>query len=300
MDFAPLPCSLPSQRSPHAKCIQSETRADGHPYGLDFTPDGDCRWSDFTWDRYILRNGPALCPDLTEKEKFYRREDHCIKCLRCRANRAEIDTYVPVTLRQMQGQKDLELYARIATAEPRYDEDFLSPDELQIDVAAGTIRAWLAFDDGECVGWCCVLIPSPHHPAPQAIHMLGSIVVPEKRGKGYGYAMMAARIALFPGVPLTASCAPGNDASEHVLARHDFRPGLAQSPWITWHRRSPLYRMGLYADQRSLEDAITAGEVDYGEVFTRFTADERGRVWPDSAAFLHVDARLGDVVNVLT
>jgi hypothetical protein len=188
--------------------------------------------------------------------------------------------------------QDFEWYGRLAVAEPRRNEDFYEPDELRRLVAEGNVRAWVARAGGKRVGWCAVLSPSPHHPDPDSIHLLGSIVPTDLRRRGYGTTMVASRMALLGERPYTASIAPDNVASERMMIRNGFRCGLPQPPWRTWHRPSDAMPMALVVDGDGERRYIAAGF----HVERHRTPVEGGGgvvlrgLWPDPAAFHIVEA----------
>jgi RimJ/RimL family protein N-acetyltransferase len=197
-----------------------------------------------------------------------------------------------VTLKSFGTDEDWAWYESLIAQEPHRDTDFYSPAELRELIEKAAVRAWVAMHGEDRVGWCAVLVRSPHHPLENAVHMLGSIVEKTHRGRGFGYGMVIARMKWFERTwsespPLTASVLPGNEPSERMLARAGFRPGLMQGPWRTWHRPSPKHLMALVETEASLS---TLREQDiYAELAREPTEGGGGLIlrglWPDPAAF---------------
>lgn len=178
-------------------------------------------------------------------------------------------------------------YQSLIDREPHQDTDFYSSTELRALIDARRVRAWIARDDSVVVGWCAVTVRSPHHPLPVAVHLLGSIVEERLRGRGFGLAMVAARLARYPGRPITASVIPGNLPSERMLRSNGFRAGLSQGPWRTWHRPGDAHPMALLETSEEV-DAFTRGGI-YAELAVEPSEGGDGRIerglWPDAAAF---------------
>jgi GNAT superfamily N-acetyltransferase len=205
---------------------------------------------------------------------------------------------MPLSFLEMTATEDLARYEHLVGAEME-PSDFLEGAELGAMLAAGTARAWWVEANGVPVGWSCVMVPSPHHPDADSIHLLGSAVFRAFRGRGYGTAIAAWRAAQYADRPLTASVLPGNTPSERMLARNGFVPGLPQGPWITWHRPRPLAlgQKGMvlvraaeahdWPAASELRRALTAQ--GYTAVLAMGAPQEGGAIlrglWPDPAAF---------------
>lgn len=187
-------------------------------------------------------------------------------------------------------------YQALIDQEPHRDTDFYSVEELHELMARHEVEAWVAKGPQGLIGWCAVVLRSPHHPLPDAVHFLGSIVEAAHRGQGYGGALVVARLALYGDRPITASVLPGNVPSERMLRTQGFRPGLRQGPWCTWHRPSARHPMVLL-DHPNAVEAFTRTGI-YAECATPPVEGGHGRIlrglWPDAAAFHAVPLPQGE------
>jgi GNAT superfamily N-acetyltransferase len=178
-------------------------------------------------------------------------------------------------------------YQALIEQEPHRDTDFYSCVELRELIAGHTVEAWVVLHGSVPVGWCAVTLRSPHHPLPEAVHFLGSIVEKRFRGRGVGSAMVVARLALFGRRPITASVIPGNTPSERMLQSKGFQPGLMQGPWRTWHRPGDAHPMVLLDTPERVEMFSQRGV--YAELAANPVEGGNGRItrglWPDPAAF---------------
>ncbi len=204
-----------------------------------------------------------------------------------------------VSLRVFESRKHYAWYQSLINQEPHGATDFYSNEELRELIKAREVEAWVAHSPAGPVGWCAVTLRSPHHPLQEAVHFLGAIVDQPYRQQGFGSAMVAARLELFPTRPITASVVPGNIPSERMLRAAGFRPGLMQEPWCTWHRPSHHHPMVLLDPN---EHSATINEFlhrrIYAERETMPVEGGHGRIdrglWPDEAAFHSVPRRLSD------
>jgi GNAT superfamily N-acetyltransferase len=177
--------------------------------------------------------------------------------------------------------------------------DFLAGSELAEMLADGSGRAWWVWEGEQRVGWSCVMLPSPHHPDADAVHLLGSAVFRAFQGRGLGRAIAAWRADLYRDRPLTASVRPGNKPSERMLARNGFRQGLSQGPWRTWHRPRPLAigQPGMVLVRSQAEPERTDHLIQALRAAGHFVSVDTGApqeggailrgLWPDPAAFHH-------------
>lgn len=192
-----------------------------------------------------------------------------------------------IWLRPFRSAEHYAWYESLVDQEPHGQTDFYSGKDLHRLISGGEVKAWIAHDFYGPVGWCAVQLRSPHHPLKEAVHFLGAIVDRPFRGRGFGFAMVAARLARFRNRPVTASILPGNVPKERMFRAAGFTPGLMQDQWRTWHLphakwlmiladRSEvvdeLIRRGIYAER--LRDPVEGGE----------GCIARG-LWPDQTAF---------------